>query len=167
MSNARTMGFIWNGEAMHPRIAGLAARSFEKGRVYLMDVVEQRSRASHDHYFATVADLWANLPEGVDFATPEHLRKFALIKSGWHDSRSIGCASKAEAQRVAAFVKPMDDFAIVTVTGALVTVYTAKSQKIRLMGKADFQKSKDDVLGVIAAMIGVDRPVSSPELVPA
>ncbi len=74
-----------------------------------------------------------HLPEAVAerFPTPDSLRRFALIRTGHRDERSIACASKAEALRVAAFVQPMDDCAVVTVTGALVTVYTPRSQSMR------------------------------------
>jgi hypothetical protein len=67
------------------------------------------------------------------------------------------CASRAEAQRVAAFVKPSDDFALVTVTGPCVRVYTAKSQSAKAMGRKVFQESKDAVLGILAGMIDVSR----------
>jgi hypothetical protein len=60
----------------------------------------------------------------------------------------------AEAQRVAAFVKPLDDYAVIVVREALVSVYTAKSQRIRAMGKHDFQRSKDAVLEILAGLIG-------------
>ena len=50
----------------------------------------------------------------------------------------------------------MDEYAIVTVTGSLVTVYTAQSQSYRAMGKDKFQASKQAVLDLIAEMIGVE-----------
>ena len=58
--------------------------------------------------------------------------------------------------RVAAFVRPLDDFAVVETDGLVVTVYTAKSQSMRAMGKKTFQESKDAVLRVIAELIGTD-----------
>lgn len=167
MSSDRPMPFVWTGSEMRPRQPSRAAGEYDEGEIYFLVRYEPRSHASHNHFFGSVADLWSNLPESIErFATPDHLRKYALIKSGWHDERSIACASRAEALRVASFIRPMDEYAIVTVTGSLVTVYTAKSQSMKAMGKADFQKSKDDVLGVISALIGV-APVTSPELVPA
>ena len=48
----------------------------------------------------------------------------------------------------------LDDFAIVVVTGSVVTRFTAKSQSQRAMGKADFQASKDAVLDLAAQLIG-------------
>lgn len=92
----------------------------------------------------------------------EHLRKYALIRTGHRDERTIVCASKAEARRVAAFVKPLDEFALVLVNEASVSVYTAKSQSLRAMGKTAFQQSKDDVLGFLAQITNPALPAPSP-----
>lgn len=148
----------WDGESFIPKQPRLADRHFVVGETYPLIVHEQRSADSHRHYFAAIADAWGNLSEEVSerLPTPEHLRKYALIKAGFHDQRSIACSSKAEALRLATFIKPMDDFAFVVVTEATVTVYTAKSQSLRAMGKAEFQRSKQAVLDVIAKMIGVE-----------
>jgi hypothetical protein len=99
-----------------------------------------------------------NLPDHLaqQFTSPEALRKFALVRAGYADSRTIVASSKAEAQRMAAFVRPLDTFAVVTVSDAAVTVWAARSQSARAMGKRDFQESKDKVLDVIAALIGTD-----------
>lgn len=117
-----------------------------------------RSKQSHDHFFAAVAEAFKNLPEDmvVDFASEEHLRKWALIRAGFRDERTIVASSRAEASRIAAFVRPMDAFAVVVVREAAVTVYTAKSQSLRAMGKAEFQRSKDEVLRILADLIGTD-----------
>lgn len=154
--------FHWDGEAMVPlaRFAKLADQEFVVGLDYPLVVQESRSRASHNHFFAAVEEAWRNLPEHIaeQYPNSDKLRKHALIRAGYRDERSIACASKAEAQRVAAFVKPMDDYAIVLVTEAVVTVYTAKSQSLRAMGRKVFQESKDAVLAVLADMVGV-QPV--------
>lgn len=151
--------FEWDGEAMRvmPGFQRQADRSFVIGERYRLAPVEDRSGASHRHYFAVIDEAWENLPEGMsaDFPTPEHLRKAALIRAGYRDERSVVCASRAEALRVAAFIKPIDDFAIVATSGATVCVYTAKSQSEKAMGKEDFQRSKDAVLDALAAMLGV------------
>lgn len=148
--------FTWDGESMTPLKPRLADRYYVVGEVYRLEPSEERSLNSHRHYFASVAEGWRNLREEFEdrFPTSEHLRKWALIKAGYRDERSIVATSKAEAQRLAAFMKPMDDFAVVVVSECVVTVYTAKSQSMRAMGKKDFQSSKDAVLGIIAGMIG-------------
>lgn len=150
--------FSWDGEAFYPRAPKLADKYFVIGQEYSLAPHEDRSVASHRHYFASVNEAHGNLPEilAERLPTPEHLRKYALIKAGYRDERSIVCASKAEAQRVKAFVEPIDDFAIVVADGATVTVFTAKSQSLRAMGKKAFAESKDAVLRIISEMIGVD-----------
>ena len=90
------------------------------------------------------------------FATAEHLRKHALIRAGFRDERTIVASSKAEAQRIAAFVRPFDEYAIVVAKEATVIVYTAKSQSLRAMGRKEFAESKNAVLDEIAAMAGVE-----------
>jgi hypothetical protein len=141
----------------HARFTRECDAAFVVGDVYRLAVQEHRSQASHNHFFAAVQEAWMNLPEdqAERFPTAEHLRKYALIRAGYRDERSIVCASKAEAQRVAAFVKPMDPFAIVTVSEAVVRVFTAQSQSTAAMGKKAFQESKNKVLDVLAEMIGI------------
>jgi hypothetical protein len=150
--------YRWSGEAMVPlgRFAKEARSLFDAGETYRLETVEERSRQSHDHYFACIRDAWLTLPEAQykRFPTEEHLRKYALIKCGFADQRTVVCASKAEAQRWAAFIKPMDSFAIVMATGCVVTVWTAQSQKLRAMGKKKFQESKRAVLDYLADFLG-------------
>lgn len=145
------------------RIADLCDRELVCGQSYRFERIEERSQASHAHYFACIQSAWSSLPESiaVDYPTAEHLRKRALIKAGYRDERSIVCASKAEALRVAAFVRPMDDYAVVTTSEAVVRVYTAQSQSYKAMGKEVFQRSKDDVLAIISEMIGTDATTLS------
>lgn len=142
---------------VRPSFQRQADAMFCIGETYTMVPVEDRSAASHRHFFASVNEAWANLPEGLaaEYPTAEHLRKAALIRAGYRDERSIVCASRAEALRVAAFVRPLDAYALVVVSEAVVRVYTAQSQSVRAMGKDAFQKSKDDVLTALAGMIGV------------
>ena len=132
---------------------------FVVGQLYRLDEIHDRSANSHRHFFAELHEAWKNLPEreAERFQTSEHLRKYALIRCGYADHRQIVCASKAEAQRVAAFIKPMDEYAVVTVSEAVVTVYTAQSQSMKAMGRKAFQESKTAVLDYVAALIGVSR----------
>lgn len=138
---------------------GEAWRSaFAPGERYRVQLVEDRSMASHRAYFAAISEAWLNLPDGAydEFQSPEMLRKKALIRAGYADERTFVCASKAEASRMAAFMRPMDEYAIVSVKEATVTVWTAKSQSVKAMGRKEFQRSKDAVLNVISGLIGVD-----------
>lgn len=155
--NIPPMTFAWDGEHMTPLAPRLADRHYVVGENYRLVQHEERSVNSHNHFFAAVAEAWKNLPEDQveRFPTAEHLRKWALVKSGYCDQRSVVCATKAEAQRVGSFIKPMDEFAVVIVSECVVTVYTAQSQSARAMNKAIFQKSKEDVLDVIGGLVGV------------
>lgn len=152
--------YRWDGDAMvpHARFRRLADKDFVVGQDYTLVEHQGRSAVSHNHYFAAITEAWKNLPEvwAERFPTVEHLRKYALIKAGFADERSIVCASKAEAQRMAGFVRPFDDYAIVLVNGATVKVFTAKSQSARAMDKAEFQDSKQKVLDIVSDMIGVE-----------
>ena len=149
--------FQWDGDNLMPLHPKLCDKHLVIGERYCMVEHKDRSEASHRQYFAAINEAWSNLPEmdAERFATPEALRKYALIRAGWRDERTIVCASKAEAERVAAFVRPMDEHAVVTFREAVVRVWTAQSQSYRAMGKTDFQKSKDDVLRVVGEMVGV------------
>jgi hypothetical protein len=155
------LAFRWDGEAMRvlPRFAKEADKRFVIGEIYALDEVHERSAKSHAQYFAALREGWLNLPDDLaqQFPTQEHLRKHALIRTGFRDERSIAASSRAEALRLAAFVKPIDEYAIVTTTRSLVVVYTAKSQSYRQMGKAEFQRSKQAVLDFIDSLLGVER----------
>ncbi len=155
--------FRWEGDAMRPagaRNAKACDDVFVVGELYRLVEANDRSMRSHNHYFAALNDTWLSLPEHQTerFPTVEHLRKWCLIRAGYSDSRQIVCASKAEAQRVAAFIRPMDEYAVITFAEAVVTVWTAQSQSLKAMGKAEFQKSKDAVLEIAAGLIGVTAP---------
>lgn len=150
---------IWRDGAFHPldRYHNTVAAEFGEGECVRLERHEERSGKSHNHFFAALNDAWLNLPEGEAerFPSSEHLRKWALIRAGYRDERTFVAASKAEGERLVAFVKPMDDYAVVVRRDAVVTVYTAKSQSVKAMGKADFQASKDAVLEKVAALIGM------------
>ncbi len=135
-----------------------ADRRYVIGEVYSLGEEAERSERSHKHFFACVREAWKTLPEdlGDTYPTAEHLRKKALIATGYRDERMIVCDLTSEAARVAAFVQPLDDFAIVSQSGAVVRVWTAKSQSIAAMGRAEFQASKDAVLRFCADLIGVE-----------
>lgn len=159
MTEIRPLKFRWDGAAMKPTVPNVAADMYEAGRTYWLEPWEPASSASRNHYFASIKEAWDNMPETMSdrFPTPEHLRKYCLIRAGYRDERTITAGSKAEAQRVAAFIRPMDDFAVVAVREATVVVWTAKSQSARAMGRKVFQESKDAVLGTMSEMIGVER----------
>jgi hypothetical protein len=161
MTDNPPMPYLWDGEAFRPA-APLFVRQaqdrFTPGEKYSLVEYLERSATSHRHYFIALNEAWQNLPETVagEYPTVEHLRKRALIMTGYRDERSIMCADAAEATRFAAFIKPTDDFSVVSVHGPAVVVWTAKSQTYKAMGKRDFNASKDAVLGYAWGLCGVD-----------
>lgn len=152
--------WTWTGEALVPPSPHWAKRAdaiLVVGETYTLEERQVRSAKSHAHYFASVNDLWLSLPEGMtdNFPTPNHLRRHALIQTGYRDEQSIVCASRAEALRVAAFIRPMDDYAVVIVRDCLVIRMTAKSQDLRSMDRKTFGESKQKVLDYLGEMVGV------------
>ena len=148
----------WDGEVFRPIHPRRADNYLTVGERYSLVQYEERSSASHNHEFAWLKEAWQSLPEHLaeKFPTSEHLRKWALIRAGYSDSHTIVCSSKAEAVRVAAFIRPMDEFAVVVVQGATVTRYTAKSQSKRAMGAKTFYESKERIMEVVARMLDVE-----------
>ncbi len=157
------MFFQWTGDTMKPlgRFARLAAEAFKAGEQYRMEAIEARSWASHAHQFAWLHyDAWLNLPERYAkepwAQSSEHLRKYALISTGFCNTQTWVCGTKAEAMRWAANMRPEDEYSIVVAQGPTVVRYTAKSQSVRAMGAKDFQASKTAILDFIAGLLGVD-----------
>lgn len=99
----------WDGEAFYPASpywASRADRQFVVGETYKLVEHHDRSESSHNHYFAAIGNAWNTLPDHLlaEYPTAEHLRKKMLVKCGYADERTVVCASKAEAERVAAFI---------------------------------------------------------------
>jgi len=151
------LAFQWDGEALIPRVPRLADKHLVVGETYLMVPHEDRSDATHKHEFAWLREAWMNLPEdiAVNYPTAEHLRKRALIEAGFCDETIVDAGSKAAALRTAAFVRAIDDFALVLVRDQYVIRRTAKSQSRRAMKKDEFQASKTAIMEIISNMIGV------------
>lgn len=156
--------FRWEGESLlplTPRWAKQCDKVLVVGQVYRMAPVEERSAISHRHYFCAVNEAFDNLPEalGQRFKNADQLRKHALITAGYSTTQTYVCGSRAEAERTAAsigaFAASTSTYVIIKITRNIVEVFTAQSQDMRSMDRKTFQKSKDDTLNVIAAMIGV------------
>lgn len=140
------------------RFAAIARERMTDGASYHVEPESPASARSRGHYFARLDEVWASLPEGEDrFPSREAMRHWALIKAGYCDQRSHVCASKAEAARTAAFIRPLDPFAIVAAREAVVTVYTAQSQSAKAMGGEVFQASKDAVLAIAEGLLADQR----------
>lgn len=158
--------FVWNGEAMVPArgYAARAEKQFVPFEAYTLEVREERSSAEHGHYFAAIADAYANLSDEVTdrLRTPDHLRKWALIETGWFDETVTDCATQEVALRMAAFTNTIErsnrqDYCEIIVRGPALVVRVAKSQSRKAMDKESFRKSKNDVLDLLSDMVGVNR----------
>lgn len=155
----------WDGDSFVPlpRLLAHCTEEYVVGQFYRLDIVTERSQRSHSHYFAALHDAWLNLPDekALDFPTDQHLRKHALILTGYRNERKLVASSPEEARKIAAFIKPRDEYAIVSVAGNIVIEWTAQSQSRKAMGGPTFQKSKDDVLEFVADLIGVSADTLS------
>jgi hypothetical protein len=139
----------WTGDSFRPvnsHFAGLADQELVVGERYRVTTLEERSARTHNHFFACVADGWRNLPDD----------KKMLIRAGYCDETTITCASKAEALRAALHLWDIDTYAVVVPRGDVVSIYRAKSQSLKAMGKKEFQKSKDAVLELIDGLLGTE-----------
>jgi hypothetical protein len=154
----RPVTYIWTGDAMVPlpRFKRQCDEQFVVHEEYPLTILEARSRASHSHYFACVHEGWANLPENIAhrFPTAEHLRKTVLVKLGYATVRTFACENLDHAMQLAAIIRSVDTYAVITVKESVVQVFDAKSQSAAEMGREEFQKSKDEVLQYIADLIG-------------
>lgn len=152
--------FKWTGEVMTPVRLEAVAKAYVTGQRYALEEVSERSWISHRHEFAWVMEAWQNLPEALveKFPSAEHLRKSALVATGWHRETIIDAGNAKAALRVAAFARGQDEFSHVVTRGSTVIVRHPRSQRMRgndRMNREEFQKSKDDILSWIAALIGV------------
>ena len=162
MSEQRPIHCYWDGEVFRPDSpykVRCADKQFARGEVLRLVDEPEHSTRSRQHMFAAVEEAWKNLPPllAERFSSPDALRKYALIKSGHCYSDSVICPSHADAMRVSAWGRQIDEFTLVTVNKNVVTRYTAKSQSKQAMSKEEFQTSKDDVLRVVSELIGVAK----------
>jgi hypothetical protein len=157
---------VWDGECFRPESGFMRRRAsdrFGAGEVIMLSAEEERSMRSHRHYFAHIADLWRTLPERFAAETwaqsPEHFRRWLLIRAGYSNTQTFDCESKAEALRLAAAIRPLDEFSIVVARASLVLRFTAKSQSVKAMGRQDFQASKDATMALAETLVsGGDLP---------
>lgn len=165
MTEAPIISCVWTGEAFAPASPFHARRAREHyGEGEAVEITEadnQRSTKSHSHFFATVAEYWRTLPESLSAApyaaSPDALRKHALIVLNYRDTQTVDAGSKAAAERIApvmsALANAAHGYSITAIRGPMVQIATPESQSYRAMGKARFQESKDAVLGWIEALL--------------
>jgi len=134
------------------------AITLDVGEVHGWQMAEHRSAKSHDHFFAVVNEAWKSLPEHLadEFPSPEHLRKWSLIKAGYCSETKVVCANNDAALTLVSTARSMDKFALVDIDGKVVTIWRAESQRKDAMGREKFKEAKDAAMHIISALIGAD-----------
>ena len=150
--------YTWDGDGMVPmpgRFTALANDLFVVGQRYRLAEWLDRSQISHGHQFAFITEAWTNLPEpwATLIPTDGHLRKFALCRAGFCDTKSISYNSRAEAVRTYDALRGDYDWA--EVHGNVVNLHKAHSQKRCYANGVRFQKMKQAILEICAELIGV------------
>jgi hypothetical protein len=159
---------LWDGEHFVPNktFQAYCDREFVIGEFYPLTVVEERSQASHNHYFAALAEGFNNLNEDAAkrFPTVEHLRHWALIHCGYCTESYFVAANSKEARKIAVDIRKRDPYAVIAIgkddrlkdssfsVSSLVRVFDAESQSMAAMKKERFEESKRAVLDLVASM---------------
>ena len=158
----------WNGQFLVPvgnwspaKMADL----LDEGELVGVEIHRGRSMKSHKHQFAWIKDAWQSLPEGYAdvpwAASPDTLRKRALIATGFHNVTEIDAGSIDAAERIAALMREDGNeahgYCIVQVSGQVVRRAVAESQSVKSMGNDRFKESKAAVMDYIAKLLDVSR----------
>ncbi len=150
---------IWDGEAFRPedRFQWQCQQDYVVGEKYQFEALPMRSIASHNHFMAAVDDVWKNLREDESkrFPSPTHLRRWALVETGYCTEKITVYDTAKDARQAAAGIRARDPYVVMQVKGNILYEWEPLSQKILQMDPVTFQKSKTDVLDLLASMIGV------------
>jgi hypothetical protein len=156
----RPVVFVWTEHGTMvplPRFRKLCDELYAVHEEYPLVVLENRNMASHNHYFAAVAEGFQNLAEEFagKYPTAEHLRADCLIEAGYYaETVWRGWGSKADAHRFALSLRKKEPMARISFRDGGLTVVerTALSQSTAAMKKQEFEDSKAAVLAIVAAM---------------
>jgi hypothetical protein len=153
--------FRWNGEAMEvlKHYQRIADKQFVIGEVYELAESYPRSANSHKAFFAAINEAWQNMPEDIAerWSTPDELRKWCLTFTEFRDVREYRASSYAEALRVAKYLREGQDYSRIEIdeAGKVVRQYIPRSQAYSNLNGREFQRSKEQVLDILAKKIGV------------
>ena len=160
----KAVNFRWTADlVMVPdqRALKLCEEQFVVNEVYPLTTLPDRSKRSHDHYFACISEIYANLPERLasKFKSEEHMRKYALVKCGFCNEKILPCGSYELAESMAATIREHDGYCVMKIEeGNVLHIWTAKSQSKPAMPDGDeFQQSKQQVLDYLTDLVGVTR----------
>lgn len=114
--------------------------------------------ASRRYFFAALRDVHANLrPEHVErWPNAEILRKHGLIAIGYCDAVTVACGSKTSAPQIANTFRLLNQYAIASVRGDVVTVFTARSMARRALPKKEFLEVSRRLFDWIMNETGID-----------
>ena len=84
-----------------------------------------------------------------DAAIPQRVR----LRVWQRDDGRCQCGCN---RKIAAFLRPADEYAIISVHGIVVVEWKAKSQSKKAMGGPTFQKSKQDVMDFVSDMLRIE-----------
>lgn len=124
----------------------------------VLDDPKDQSDPMRRRFFAIVREAWHNLPDDKRerFPSSEILRKTALCRVGWAESRQITCGNRKAALEVAILARHLDRYAIVDVSETVVTVFTARSMSKRQCPKKTFLEVSERALDWVSALLGTD-----------
>ena len=161
----RTLRAQWDGEGFFlPTVSKMKCKeTLKPGETVALEIKRPRHLAMHRRFMAMVTDYHDNLPESLAnapfAASPDHLRKYALIRCGFADTITHTAKSEAEARRVEETFQSMrgDTFALVYRQGLIVYRSVALSQAFAKMNQKQFRESSERIEEFLATLVGGKR----------
>lgn len=157
----RPVMYTWSDDEVMvpvPRFLPLCRRQFAAHEDYALGIIENVSGKSRAHLFAAIKDSWDNLPgDGNRFPTPEHFRKWLLVRVGHCTETNYVMDTPKDAARMARALRAADEYAIIVVRENTVLFATAKSIASTAIKHEEFQKVKTAVLDLASSMTGISR----------
>lgn len=137
-----------------PRFQRLFDEMYAIGEEYPLMPLEERSQASHNHYFAALTEAFDNLAEeyAQEFNGFDHFRDWCLCREGYCTSKRYVMNTAEDARIFRDAMKEDNANAIIRIEGNVATVYRPMSQSRPAMKKQLFEDSKRDVLARAASM---------------
>lgn len=140
----------------HARFMRLCERQFELEDDYPLGPAENAPSRGRAAIFATVHDVWDNLPDTQKaFPSEEHLRKTALVKAGWADHSQTILDTPGDAKKFGVMVRKVDAYAIITISGNVVDVWTARSIATGRITSEEFKPVKLRALKWLDSLVGL------------
>lgn len=92
-----------------------------------------------------------------EWYSPEHLRKWCLIKAGFCDEKAIACKDHAQAVELATLLRQLDPYAVIKLGDDTIRIFTAHSQSMANADKETFARQKRAVFRELDDLIGVEH----------